>query len=322
MERSKLAKLLQRLVLVSLLVAGCCTSQVLEAKKIRVGATTYNMSEPFYVDLAEGWKDAAKDFGVELTFTSAEGDLGVQLSQVENFITDKMDAVIIIPVDSKGIVSAVEAANSAGIPVFTSDTNAEGGKIVSFVTGNNYLGGVLASELMATALDREGEIVILDSVGIGCVQLRIQGFENSIKARCPRIKILQKINVGFTRDAAMKAAEDMMLAWPNLKGIFGAVGGDAGLGALAAVQAAGRDIKVVSFDALPEMRQNIYDGMQNAAGDVAQFPYKIGYVTIQNVVKYLNGKKVPKHVDVEVAKVTKDNLVKKDGKILIKGYED
>lgn len=322
MQGNKLGKFLQRFILVGLLVAGVCLPQVLEAKKIRVGATTYNMAEPFYVDLAAGWKDAARDLGVELTFTSAEGDIGIQFAQIEDFITGKMDAIIVVPVDSKGIVPAIAAANDARIPVFTSDTNAEGGEIVSFVTGNNYLGGVLASELMGTALDREGELIILDSVGIECVQLRIQGFEDSMRARCPGVKIVQKINVGFTRDAAMKATEDSMLAWPNLKGIFGAVGGDAGLGALAAVHAAGRDIQVVSFDALPEMRQNIYDGVLNAAGDVAQFPYTIGYVTMQNIVKYLNEERCPKHVDVEVVKVTKDNLVKKDGRILIKGYED
>lgn len=324
--KRKTAALIIGALLVAVALGGCAGKQETSTeegeKKFVIGASLMNTVEPFYKDIEEGWRDAAGKYGAEVIVTSAEGDLAKQVSQTEDFITNKVDAIILCPADSAGIVPAVEKANEARIPVITCDINAEGGDVTSFVASDNYKGGQLAAEFMAKELNGEGELVILDHPQITSVYQRVQGFVDEI-AKHPGMKIVQRPEVPFARDVAMKTTEDMLVTYPNLKGIFGAVGADAGLGALAAVEAAGRsDVLIVNFDAVPESRDLIYNGNPCLRADVAQFAYLIGYQSMEVAIKHLQGEDVPKEVAVEVLLVTKDNLVKQGDRILIKGYED
>ena len=306
-------------LLSTLIVPGAMAA---EPKKWVIGGTLMNTSEPFYLDLEKGWRDAAKEFGADVIVTSAEGDLAAQISQAEDFIVKKVDAMILIPADSAGIVPAVEKANAANIPVLTADINAEGGKIVSFVASDNYLGGVLAADYLAKAIGAEGEVVILGHPSVTSTFQRTKGFIDTMQAKYPKVKIVQHLELQFTRDDAMKKTEDMLVTYPNLKGIFGAFGGDAGLGALAAVDAAGRKgIQIVNFDAIPESRKLIFEGNTILGGDVAQFPYDIGYQSMKAAIAFLRGVQVPAETQVDVALVQKDDLVKVGDAILVKGRE-
>ena len=310
------------LIVVVLATLTAPSAMAAEPKKWVIGGSLMNTQEPFYLDLEQGWRDAAKDLGVDVIITSAEGDLAAQIAQAEDFIVKKVDAMILIPADSAGIVPAVEKANKAGIPVFTADNNADGGKIESFIASNNYQGGVLAAEWLAKAIGEEGEVVVLGHPSITSNFQRMQGFKETMAKKYPKVKIVQELETQFTRDDAIKKTEDMLVTYPNLKGIFGATGGDAGLGALSAVQAAGRKgIKIVNFDAIPESRKVIYDGSDILGGDAAQFPYDIGYDSMKAAIASLRGVQVPPQMEVPVDIVTKDNLVKVGDKILVKGHE-
>ena len=104
----------------------------------------------FYQDLKHGSSQRAADsLGIDLHIVAGEWDLARQTSQVENFITQRMDAIIIAPVDSRGIVSAVEEANRAGIPVFTADIASAGGDVTAHVASDNAQGGRLVGEYLA-----------------------------------------------------------------------------------------------------------------------------------------------------------------------------
>jgi ribose transport system substrate-binding protein len=107
----------------------------------RIGVTLLTREHEFYRDLEAGLKDAADKQGYQLTVTSGDFDLAKQQSQIENFVVQKMDAIIVCPADSKGIGPAIEQANSAGIPVFTADIAAQGGRVVSHVASDNLQAG-------------------------------------------------------------------------------------------------------------------------------------------------------------------------------------
>jgi ABC-type sugar transport system substrate-binding protein len=93
----------------------------------------------------------------DLLIQSGDKDLSKQQSQIDNFIVQKVDAIIVCPTDTRGIAPAIERANAANIPVFTADIAAGGGKIVSHVASDNTAGGRLAAEYIVKAIGGEGE---------------------------------------------------------------------------------------------------------------------------------------------------------------------
>jgi len=310
-------------VLLSTLIVPASMAQ--EEKTWVVGASLMNTQEPFYLDLEQGWRDAAADFGAEVLVTSAEMDIAAQINHVEDYIVKGVDAMILIPPDSAGIVPAVESANAAGIPVFMADIDTEGGETVSYIASDNYMGGVLAAQAMNQLLGPEGgEVVILGHPSVTSNYQRMVGFTDTVAEKYPQIVVVQEYETQFARDDAIAKAEDALITYPNLKGIYGAFGGDAGMGAVAAVEAAGKqpgEIVIVNYDAIPESRELIYNDDPFVLADVAQFPYDIGYLSMKAAVDYLNGAEIPEIVEIEVGLVKKDNLLMFGDQLLVKGHE-
>ncbi len=142
------------LLLIALSLISCNKKEEKTSKKI--GVTLLARAHIFYRDLEDGLNSQADSNGYQLIITSADFDLGKQISQVEDFISRNVDAIIVCPVDSKGIGPAIQEANRANIPVFTADIAAEGGKVVSHIASDNVAGGRLAGEYLAKLLNGKG----------------------------------------------------------------------------------------------------------------------------------------------------------------------
>ncbi len=275
----------------------------------QVGVTLLTQAHVFYQDLQKGMEAAADSFGMDLHIVAGEGDLARQTSQVENFITQKMAAIIISPVDSRGIVSAVEEANRAGIPVFTADISAAGGHVTSHIASDNAQAGRLLGEYMAAQLKGKGDIAILDQPTVSSVIERVRGFREAI-AKYPGIHVIAApaVDRGL-RDLSKNKTDNLLQAYPNLVGIFGS-NDDCALGALASVRASGRtNVIIVGFDATPEARAAIASGGPLKA-DAVQYPVVIGRKTIETIYRALHGEQVPPAVVVPVGIVNQDSLTK------------
>ncbi len=291
-------------VLAAIVFLGSCTQQSPGRKLI--GVTLLTKEHVFYRDLEGGLRDAAQQKGYDLAVTSGDWDLAKQQGQIENFIVQKVAAIIVCPVNSKGIGPAIEKATQAKIPVFTADIKADGGPVVSHVASDNYLGGKLAGEYLAKALDGRGRVAVIDQPIVESAIERVRGFEEAIKQH-PDMQIVAKPNGDGVRDRAMKAAEDLLQGFPELNGIFG-INDDSALGALSAIESAGRKgIVIVGFDAIPEARAAILRDSALKA-DVVQNPKEIGQKTIETIDRYLKGESVPPLIPVEVKVVDKATL--------------
>ena len=263
----------------------------------------------FYRDLESGLRDTAREKGFDLLITSGDWDLAKQQGQIENFIVQKVAAIIVCPVNSKGIGPAIEKASQAKIPVFTADIKSDSGPVVSHIASDNYLGGKLAGDYMIKALDGKGKVAIIDQPIVESTIERVRGFEEVLR-QYPAIRIVAKPNGDGVRDKAMKAAEDLLQGYPDLNGIFG-INDDSALGALSAIESAGRrGIVVIGFDAIPEARAAILRESSLKA-DVVQNPKEIGQKTIEIIDRYLKGETVPAVIPVEVKVVDKAILEKK-----------
>jgi len=265
------------------------------AKDYQIGASLLTQQHPFYIELANAMKAEAKKDHVALNISIANQDLNKQLSDVEDFITRKVDAIIISPVDSKGVQAAIIKAEKAGIPVITVDVAAEGVPVVAHVATDNYAGGVMAGKLMGQLLNGKGKVGIIDYPALQSVVARVDGFKEGLAAT-PDVKIVS-IQTGITRAEALTVAQNMLQAHPDLDGLFG-FGDDAALAAVIAAKSARNDtIKIIGFDGMPEARDAV-DAEKTFVAVIRQYPDQMGTKAIDAAVDHLNGKPVDKLIPV------------------------
>lgn len=293
-------------LLVPLLV-GACKERRTEASSTgkRIGVTLLTREHEFYRELERGLRDEADRKGYELVVTSGDFDLAKQQSQIENFVVQGVDAIIVCPVDTKGIGPAIEKANAARIPVFTADIAAQGGTVVSHIASDNVEGGRLAARYVAKALGGTGTVGIIGQPEVQSTIDRESGFRDEI-AKTPGIQLVASLNGAGVRDRALKAADDMLQAHPDLGAIF-AINDESALGVLAAAQGRGKtSLVIVGYDATPEALRAITGGTPLRA-DVAQQPRAIGEQTIDAIADHFAGKPVPARITVPVRIVDADS---------------
>jgi ribose transport system substrate-binding protein len=259
------------------------------------------LTNPFFKAMAEAMQAEALRKGYTVVITSGEFDPARQRDQVREFIVRKVGAIVLTPCDSKAVGTAIRDANAAGIPVFTADIAclAEGAKVVSHVATDNLGGGREAGKALIEALGGQGKVAIIDHPEVESVLLRTKGFTEAI-AGTSGIQVVGRLPGGGVKDKAFKAAEDLLQAHPDLKGIF-AINDPSALGAVAAIEKANRQgqVVVVGFDGMPEGREAIKAGKIYA--DPIQFPDRIGAQAIQAIADYLSGKEVPAQILIPTA---------------------
>ena len=272
-----------------------------------IGVSIQNREAQFYQDMENGMKSAASKYGYSLKVVDASRDNAKQQSQVEDFISQKIDAIVLTPYDSQAIGSAIVEANKAKIPVFTADiaSTAKEGDVVAHIASDNVQGGAQAGKLMCAGLpNRSGAVAIIDEPEVTSVQDRVKGFKQAV-AQCS-VKIVADISGGGERAKASSVMEDLLQSHKDLKGVFG-INDDSALGAAKAIQAAGLSgkIVVVGYDATPEAQTAIKNGQMY--GDAIQHPDQIGSITIETIHDYFAGKTPPKKIAVDVGQFTKAN---------------
>jgi ribose transport system substrate-binding protein len=273
-----------------------------------IGISLLTQTHAFYKELEDALRKEAGARNLDLAVVACEMDPARQASQIEDFITQRVDAILAAPCDSSAIVPYLEKATSAGIPVFTADIAARGGNIVSHVASDNLGGGRLAAATLAERLGGTGDVIIIDHPEVASVQDRTRGFDEEI-ARHPGIRVVGRPSASGQRARAMAVMEDMVQAHRGLRGVF-AINDDSALGALAVLEAANRnDLVIVGFDATAEAQDAIRRGSALKA-DIAQHPSEIGVTAIRAIADHLAKRPVDKVIAVPVSVVTAETLGK------------
>ncbi len=278
--------------------AACGGSSPAKSTRKVVGVTLLTQTHAFYKALEAGIRSEAAAKGLDVVVVACENDPAKQASQIEDFVAQHVAAILAAPCDSDGIVPALAGPERAGIPVFTADIAAHGGKIVSHVASDNVQGGGLAADALAGFMGNKGKVIIIDQPNLASVQERVKGFEDAMK-KYPGISIVAKPSGEGQRAKASQVMEDMLQAHPDVTGVFG-INDDSALGALGVVTASGRkDIVIVGYDATDEEQAAIKSGGPLKAS-VVQYPTKIGQTAIDLIADALAGKAVPTSVAVDV----------------------
>ncbi|NLX08743.1 MAG: D-ribose ABC transporter substrate-binding protein [Chloroflexi bacterium] len=311
-QKWQLSKGVRWLVLVlligSLVLAACdddngeneSTPVPTEPAEVTLGLAVSNLSNPFFVSLRDGAQTAADRLGVQLLVEDAQDNPETQLEQIQSLIDQGVSALLINPVGGEDVVPAIEAANEAGIPVFTLDRSAAGGEIVSHVASDNFAGGEMAGDHLAERLGRQGKVVELQGIpGTSAAEARGAGFNEAIAAY-PDIEVIVQQTANFDRAEGQEVFAAILEEQPEIDGVF-AHNDEMILGALEAAREAERadDIVFIGFDAVEDAVTAVENG--DLAATIAQQPAEMGRLGMEAAVDYLNGEEVAESIPVDLA---------------------
>lgn len=267
---------------------------------VKVGFSISTLNNPFFVTLSEGAKAVSEENGVELVIVDAQDDASKQASDVEDLIQQGIDLLLINPVDSSAVGSAVESANAAGIPVITVDRSADSGEVISHIASDNVAGGKLAGEYLLELAGEGAKVAMLEGVpGSSAARDRGAGFLEAVEGK---VDLVSSQTANFNRSEGLSVMENMLQAHPDIEAVF-AQNDEMALGAIEAISAAGKDIIVIGFDATDDAVKKVEEGVM--AATVAQKPEEIGKIAVETTIKYLNGESVEEFVPVDLELVTK-----------------
>ena len=295
----------------SLLLAISLTTPLLAQKKLNVVAVTVgDLGNPFFVQIAHGAEAAAKKInpGVKFQSESSNYDVNNQTNQLDNFVANGANLILLNAADSKGIAPAVLRAKAAGVTVVAVDVGAEGG-VDATVTSNNKQAGQLDGKLVADRLKGKGQIVIVNGPPVTAVTDRVAGFLEEIK-KSPDIKILsQDQNAGGSRDGGLRVMTDLLTAFPKINAVF-AINDPTAIGCdLAAKQAQRKDFFIVGVDGAPDVVPSLKDKDSLIVASAAQDPYTMAGKAVEIGYDIINGKKPAQELTlIPVDLITKDNV--------------
>jgi len=260
---------------------------------------------------SENWKlvqrgamDAGKEAGVtvEVLGPNAETEVEKQVSLIEDQITSGADALVIAPSQPSAVLNVLQQADD--VPVVFADTDADYPEKVSFVGTGNLAAGQEGGEFIASKLKKGDKVAIIrGALGDKTHDDRTAGAEKALKEAGIKIETVQPAD--SDRSKAMNVMENILQSNPNINAVF-VTSEEMALGALRGAEAKNSKVLVVGFDGNSEGLKSIKSGGLDA--EVAQDPYKIGYLSVEAAVKALNGESVEKRIDTGATVITKENV--------------
>lgn len=239
-----------------------------------------------------------------------EDDREQQVQVVEGFISQRVDGLVLAPLDERALARPVEEALAAGVPTVIIDSRLESDAIVSYVATDNAKGGELAADRLGTLLGGKGKVLVLRlQEGSASTTAREDGFLSRLAAQYPGITVVSSNQyAGATRETAKQAAENLLNRFGNdLQGIF-TPNESSTIGMLLALQDIGKagKIRFVGFDATQTLIDAIRAGQLD--GFAVQNPMRMGYLGVKTMVAHLRGQPLEKRIDTGVTMVTPENL--------------
>jgi ribose transport system substrate-binding protein len=278
------------------------------AGNVSIGVALSTLNNPYFVALNDAAKDEAQAKGATIASADGQNDLAKQTSQVEDFISKNVSCIIVNPVDSAGIASAVTEANGANIPVIAVDRGVEGATAAGFIASDNVEAGKLAADALLKALNGSGKIAVLTGVpGASATNDRTKGFEQSLAANAG-VTVVANQTAKFDRATALSVTEDILQAHPDIQGIF-AENDEMALGAIQALTAAGQhgNVLVTAIDGTDDGMKAIKAG--TLLETIAQQPAFMGKTAVDYCVTLAGGGSVQSgFTPSPLIEINKDNV--------------
>lgn len=272
----------------------------------RIAVFTKNQTNPFFQIVRVGADNAAKQMNaVVVHYVPTKPDsIPEQMSQIEDVVVKKPDAIVFTPVDFKAMTPGIEKINAAGIPLVNITDRASSGKFVAYVGAHDYNLGLETSRFLFKAMGGKGNVVLLEGVkGTLTNTERVRGFNDALK-EFPGVKLVAAQPANYQRLAALQVMENLMQAQRDIGGVFAANDAMA-TGAIEALDGANRKALVVGINGTKEAVDAIKAGKMLATGDYSAFLH--GCIGTMAAIRALRKQPVPTEVVFAARVVDKTN---------------
>jgi ribose transport system substrate-binding protein len=303
----KLALLGPLFVLVLLIITGC-GGQLAPSYltgETKIGYVPKTLDQEFWVTTEKGARAGGREADATVLVQAPTGELAVdeQIAIVENLLTQNIDALVVAPSDSILMKPVLERA-SEEVPVILLDTDIPKWKPKdSYVGTDNFAAGLAAGRYLERQMNGEGSIGLITGIpGSVPGDQREAGMRKAIEGT--DIKVVGEVAADFDRLKSVGAMEDLLQTHPDLDAVF-ATNDQMALGAIEALQTYRSDAILVGVDGAVEATQAIIGGDMDAT--VAQNPYAMGKVGVQQATKAASGEPVDPRINTGLTLVTKEN---------------
>jgi ribose transport system substrate-binding protein len=235
-----------------------------------IAVFTKNQTNPFFQAVRIGADAAAKALNAKtLHYIPTKPDsIPEQLSQIEDVVVKKPDAIVFTPVDYKAMVPGIEKMNGASIPVVNITDRSSAGKFVSFVGADDYSLGLETGGYLLKTMGGKGNVVIIEGVKGALTSVdRVRGFNDALKQN-PGVKLLASQPGNYQRLQALQVMENLIQSNPQIDGVLAANDAMA-MGAIEALDGANRKAQVIGINGTKEAVDAIKAGKLLASGDLA-----------------------------------------------------
>jgi inositol transport system substrate-binding protein len=299
----------QHLLLIAFtcLFLGCNSSKKEEKNQVVIGATMLSMQTEFIVNISDEMQKKADEMGVKLILVDAEHSSLKQMEQVESFIAQKVDAIVINPCEVEASSPAVARAIAAKVPIVgvnSATTIAPN----SFVGSDDVEAARIAMKYIAEKLGGKGNIVMISGFMGQSAQVNREKGANEILKANPNLKLLAAQPADWDRAKGLDLMQNWIQSYGTKINAVFAQNDEMALGAVKALQAAGMKDKVivVGIDAIQDAIQAVKKGEMDAT--VFQNSKQQGAGAIEVAIKMAKKQAYDKQIMIPFQLVTKENL--------------
>lgn len=274
--------------------------------QLTIGLAVANLQADFFNQIRQSVQRTADAKNIKVVVADAGGDADKQVNQIQDLITQKVDAIIYIPAGATAATVPVRKAHEAKIPIVTVDRNPDGAPGDTFIATDSVAAAKALGQWVVQKTGGQGKLgVIQGQIGTTPEVARDQGFKEGIGGS-QITEVARQASQGWHQDEGFNIAQDMLQAHPEINIFFGRADALA-LGAAQASRAVNRkDILIVGFDGDLAGLKAVKDG--TIAATVTQKTQGMGELAVESAVKLIDGEKLPAEQLQEGVVTTPENV--------------
>ena len=261
-------------------LAASTMAQAKDASEFKMGFSVPQLANPWFVGVKLGMEKACKELGIQCISIDAQYRVDKQVSDIENMINDKYDAIFCTAIDANALLDTYNDAKKAGIVTGSIAQTVPNSNLIYGMDEYNY-GQAIGTQAMQWAKEKlgcKGKVALITKDNVEAVKRRGDGIEDAVKKGCPTMQIVAR-QAGDNPENGMKIIEAVLQQHPDLNLVIGSndSGGIGGYQVMVANDKVGDDRAVFSGDATAEALAIIKDPESIYRGTVDLFPFKGGY---------------------------------------------
>ena len=298
------------LLMCCLLLISCKQPDTDSTDRFQIAVIPKSVNMDFWSTVHEGALAAADSIGgIEILWkgTSDETDIAGQITLIETFLINQVDAIVVAATDAQGLVPVLKQAIREGIPVITIDSNTDPPVSSSFVATDNEAAARSAAQLMAEMLDGKGKVALIPHMaGSATSNERENGFKDGL-LDYPGLQLVATRYSNSDNARAMQVTEDLLTGFEDLDGIF-ATSEPTSIGVARALEARSKngEVVLISFDAAPQQIEDLRTGVGHAL--IVQNPFAMGFQGVVQAHQLVTGNRPPARIDTGVTLLTRENI--------------